>query len=206
MRTTHGSSRRSLLLLKRPKHLLVSTKRAQLDQFSEEFALLVQQHVPSFGDRPSKWLSRLPKDVFRYYNHGIASFGRSPTSDAEGRGRLYLLHTALVLLWMRWGREGARRRLEARTREMVRRTALLTGLEHYRREKVLIEYESEEWFRLPTDRWEVRVRSEAVDRSSVSDPALKDRLQTEAAVLIVVDTLSTLSASGAVPRRMDLSA
>jgi hypothetical protein len=89
---------------------------------------------------------------------------------------------------------------------MVRRTALLTGLEHYRREKVLTEYESEEWFRLPTDRWEVRVRSEAVDRSSVSDPALKDRLQTEAAVLIVVDTLSTLSASGAVPRRMDLSA
>jgi hypothetical protein len=184
----------------------VSVERAKLDQFSEEFALLVERYVPSFGNRPSEWLSRLPTEVFRYYNHGIASFGRTPTTDSEKRGRLYLLHTALVLLWMRWGREGARERLETSAREMVRRAALLTGLEHYRREEILTGYESKGWFRLSTHQWVVRIRSASVDTSNISDPSLKVRFQHQPMVSIVVDTLSELSTNGSIPRRMDLPA
>jgi hypothetical protein len=87
------------------------------DRFSEEFADLVCQRPPSLGNEPGRWLSRLPAELFRYYDRGVASFGHRPQSDRERRGRVYLLHTALVLLWMEWGRKGARRRLREQTQK-----------------------------------------------------------------------------------------
>jgi len=174
------------------------------DRFSEEFADLVRQRPPSLGNEPGRWLSRLPAELFRYYDRGVASFGHRPQSDRERRGRVYLLHTALVLLWMEWGRKGARRRLREQTQKAVRRTARLTCLEHYRRGGVLTDYESRRWFGAESGRWAVSVRSSAVDTERVSSPALRAALETAPVAETSVEGLSALCRERAVPKRADL--
>jgi hypothetical protein len=174
------------------------------DRFSEEFAVLVWERPPSPGEEPAGWLSRLPAELFWYYDRGVASFGRRPQSDRERRGRGYLLHTALVLLWMESGREGARRRLREQTQEAVRRTARLTCLEHYRRGGVLIDYQSKRWLGAAPGRWAVSVRSSAVDTARVSSPALRAALETAPVAETSVEGFSALCRERAVPERADL--
>jgi hypothetical protein len=123
----------------------------------------------------------------------------------EKRGRLYLLHTALVLLWMRWGKDGARRRLRKNTQRGVRRTARLACLEHYRRGEVLVEYESREWFSVPNERWSVSIRSNPVDVENVPIASLREVFEASPVVEITMDKLSLLAQEGAIPKRMDLS-
>lgn len=176
----------------------------KLDRFAEEFALLVQKYPPTFGRAPAGWLARLPAEVFRYYNRGISSFGRSTQSNMEERGRLYLLHTALVLLWMRWGKDGTRRRLRKNTRKGVRRVARLVCLEHYRRGGVLVKYESREWFNAPNEGWSVSIRSNPVDVENVPIASLREAFEASPVVEITMDKLSLLAQEGAIPKRTDL--
>lgn len=181
-----------------------SSNSRKLDRFSEEFALLVRKHVPSFGKKPADWLARLPSEVFFYYSRGNASFGRPIQSEIEERGRLYLLHTALVLLWMRWGKKGARRRLRGDTQKGVRRTARLTCLERYRRAKVLAEYNSGEWFNISPERWTVAIRSSSVDLGRVASGSLRESLQAGGLIEVTTDELAMLSRERAIPRQADL--
>lgn len=176
----------------------------ELDLLSEEFALLVRKHTPSFGSKPAEWLRCLPTEVFFYYGRGSTSFGRAAQSKDERRGRTYLLHTALVLLWMRWSKEGARKRLVKNVKKGVRRAARLTCLERYRRGGVLAEYDSEDWFSASSDRWSVLIKPGSVSIGKVDSPSLRDTLETDQPVEITTDELARLSRQRAIPRQSNL--
>jgi hypothetical protein len=177
----------------------------ELDRYADEFADLVRQCPPSRTEAPSDWLARLPAEIFAYYDHGVATFGGRAQTPAQRRGRLYLLHTALVLMWMNWGKQGARERLESQTRSGARRAAYLTTLEAYRRGGVLADYDASGWFSAPVDDWSVALVSEAVATKAVEDADLRAALEREAVVPTDTGTLSALRTAGAIPRRSELA-
>jgi hypothetical protein len=179
--------------------------QSELDRYADEFADLVRQCPPSRAEGPSDWLGRLPAEIYAYYNHGVATFGRSAQTPAQRRGRLYLLHTALVLMWIEWGKEGARERLESQTRKGARRAAYLTTLEAYRRGGVLADYEASGWFTAPMTDWPVAVVSGAVAAEAVDDADLRAALEREPVVETDMATLSALRNGGAIPRRNALT-
>jgi hypothetical protein len=179
--------------------------RSELDRYADEFADLVRQCPPSRAEAPSDWLARLPAEIFAYYGHGIATFGGSAETPAQRRGRLYLLHTALVLMWMRWGKQGARERLESQTRKGARRAAYLTTLEAYRRGGVLADYDASGWFAAPVDEWPVALASGPVATEAVDDADVRTALERESVVQTDMGTLSSLRTAGAIPRRNALS-
>lgn len=180
-------------------------RQGDLDRYADEFANLVRQCPPARSEAPSDWLGRLPAEVYTYYAHGVHTFGARARTPAQHRGRLYLLHTALVLMWIEWGREEVRERLESQTRKGARRAAYLTTLEAYRRGGVLSDYETSGWFAAPVDDWSVGVVSEAVATEAVDDADLRGAFEREPVVQTDMGTLSALRDAGAIPGRNALA-
>lgn len=177
----------------------------ELDIFAAEFAKLVDRHTPSRSDTPSAWLRRLPDEAYRYYEEGIATFGADARTPIERRGRLYLIHTALLFMWTSWGKETARERFQSQPNEGTRRAASLVTLERYRRAGVLAEYDMSHWFFQPVGEWDVTLISGAVTNDAVDDEALRTALKEQTTVSCDVLTLSRLRSNEAVPRRDALS-
>lgn len=180
-------------------------RKGELDRYADEFADLVRQCPPARSDAPSDWLGRLPDEVYTYYGHGVNTFGDRARAPAQHRGRLYLLHTALVLMWIEWGKEGVRERLASQTRKGARRAAYLTTLEAYRRGGVLSDYKASGWFAAPVDDWSVTIVSEAVATEAVDDADLRAALERDPLVQTDMGTLSALRDAGAIPGRNDLA-
>ncbi len=173
----------------------------ELDLYAAEFAKLVDRYVPSRGEAPSAWLLRLPNEAYQYYQEGILTFGSDARTPIQRRGRLYLIHTTLLFMWMSWGKERARERFQAHANEGTRRAASLVTLETYRRAGVLAHYEVDDWFSTPVVDWGVTLISGAVQSDRVSDPELRAALQADPTVHRSVKTLVSLGASEAVPSR-----
>jgi hypothetical protein len=177
---------------------------AELDLYAAEFAKLVRRYPPSRTDFPSDWLTRLPDEAFSYYHRGTATFGRTAQSPMERRGRLYLIHTALVFMWMRWGKKTAGERFQVHAERGTRRAASLITLEHYRRGNVLARYTTPDWFLTPVQKWEIELVSAAVRTDQVPDETLRRAVRTQKLVSGTAKTLSTLRKAGALPGRAEL--
>jgi len=87
-------------------------------------------------------------------------------------------------MWIEWGKEEVRERLESQTRKGARRAAYLTTLEAYRRGGVLSGYETSGWFAAPVD-----------------DVDLRAAFEREPVVQTDMGTLSALRDAGAIPGR-----
>jgi hypothetical protein len=178
----------------------ISGKTAtELDIYAAEFAKLVDRHSPSRSDTPSEWLRRLPDEAYHYYREGVASFGADARTPIERRGRLYLIHTALLFLWMNWGKQKARERFQCKANESTRRAASLVTLERYRRAGVLAHVEPADWFFQPVAEWSVSLRSAAVETETVGDPALRAALRNREVVDSTVAAFSRLRMNEGVP-------
>jgi hypothetical protein len=177
----------------------------ELDIYAAEFAKLVDRHTPSRRDTPSVWLRRLPDEAFQYYRQGVSTFGSAARTPIERRGRLYLIHTALLFMWMSWGKSTARERFQRRANEATRRAASLVTLERYRRAGVLANYEASDWFAEPVGEWTATLVSGAVDAEQVPDEELCARLRAQPTVSCSVRVFSRLRAGGAIPARKALS-
>ncbi len=183
----------------------VSTGSAtELDIYAAEFAKLVERRPPSRKDAPSTWLSRLPDEAFLYYHKGTATFGREARTPIERRGRLYLIHTALVFMWMSWGKSTSRERFQSHPDKGTRRAASLITLEHYKRGGVFAAYDAQHWFFQPVADWEVSLRSAAVDIAAVPQADLRSTLRSQKIVECSVNNVASLRASGALPSRSNL--
>lgn len=177
----------------------------ELDVYAAEFAKLVDRHSPTRSDTPAHWLRRLPDEAYRYFQEGVSTFGSDAQTPIERRGRLYLIHTALLFMWMSWGKDKARERFQCHANEGTRRAASLVTLEHYRRAGVLADFSAGDWFFQPVGKWEVSLISGAVDTDLVDDEELRDALQAHPKVDCDVLTLSGLRAEEAIPTRTSLS-
>jgi hypothetical protein len=177
----------------------------ELDIYASEFAELVNRHTPSRRSTPSDWLRRLPSEVFDYYQQGLSTFESSAGSPAERRGRLYLIHSGLLFMWMMWGKEKTRRSFKAHAARCTRRAATLAVLEQYRRAGILAHYSVPDWFSDPVGEWIVEVTSTAVDADALSDQTFRDRVQSETTIRCTVGTLSNLRRAGALPPARSLS-
>ena len=177
----------------------------ELDIYAAEFAKLVDRFVPSRCEQPSDWLATLPDEALHYYSHGISTFGRGARTPIERRGRLYLIHTALVFMWMSWGKTTARHRFQEQADRGTRRAAFLVTLESYRRGDVLAEYKVSDWFYQPVGEWTVRILSTSVRLEAVPDSNLRSTLQKKNSAQCEVSTLSTLRSVEAIPSRSALA-
>ncbi len=173
----------------------------ELDIYAAEFAKLVDRSSPSRSDLPSEWLGRLPNEAFQYYQEGISTFGSAATTPIERRGRLYLIHTALLFMWMSWGKDTARERFQSHSNEGTRRAASLISLERYRRAGVLAHYETDHWFSQPVGKWTVTVISGAVQTDRVRDENLRTLIRQNTTAFCPVRTFSKLRTEGALPAR-----
>lgn len=174
---------------------------AELDIYAAEFAKLVDRYAPSRTESPSDWLRRLPDEAFSYYHRGTTTFGREAETPIERRGRLYLIHTALVFMWMTWGKSKARRLFQSHAHKGTRRAASLIMLEHYRRGGVLSTYDAYDWFFQPVDQWQVTLVCETVRAERVQDAALQRSLRAEKVTRCPAKTFSELRSSEALPTR-----
>lgn len=172
---------------------------SELDVYAAEFAKLVDHYTPTRGQDPSMWLRQLPNEAFRYFQQGIATFGDAAETPLERRGRLYLMHTALLFMWMDEGRQWAREQFRAYPRKGTRRAASLVMLEHYRRGGVLAQYDVLNWFLQPVEHWRTTLITRAVRIHSVPDHALKRDLRQTDVLQCRMAVLSTLRAAQAVP-------
>lgn len=177
---------------------------AELDLYAAEFAKLVRRYPPSRTETPSDWLARLPGEAFLYYHRGTTTFGRTAESPVERRGRLYLIHTALVFMWIRWGKKRASQRFQTHAEHGTRRAASLITLEHYTRGNVLARHEASDWFLAPVQKWKVWLKSDAVRIDRVSDTSLRQSFHNRDVVMGTASTLSALRSDGALPSRADL--
>lgn len=177
----------------------------ELDIYAAEFAKLVEGHPPSRQAHPSTWLSRLPNEAFLYYHRGTSTFGRDARTPIERRGRLYLIHTALVFMWMSWGKSAARKRFQSHPDKGTRRAASLITLEHYKRGGVFASYNTEHWFFQPVAEWEVSLSSATVDTGQVPQGDFRSTLKAQDIVECTVDTVSSLRTADALPNRGDLT-
>jgi hypothetical protein len=181
-----------------------NSSTSELDLYAAEFAKLVDRYSPSRTEQPSDWLGRLPNEAFHYFDRGISTFGDEAQSPIDRRGRLYLVHTALVFMWMSWGKTTARERFESDAHKGTSRAASLITLEHYKRGDVLTSYTTYDWFFQPVNEWTVTLNSAAVDPSALpSDADLRETLQKERPGH-PVSVLSKLRSMGAVPSRSAL--
>ena len=173
----------------------------ELDIYTAEFAKLVDRYLPSRASTPSAWLARLPDEAFLYYHRGTATFGREARTPIERRGRLYLIHTTLVFMWMSWGKPTARDRFQSHAERGTRRAASLIALEHYRRAGVLADYGVFSWFFEPIGQWDTPLISAAVRADRVPDADLRADLRETPVLDCSADTFSTLRSAGALPGR-----
>jgi hypothetical protein len=180
---------------------LPNDKANELDIYAAEFAKLVDRYLPSRADVPSAWLTRLPDEAFLYYHRGTKTFGREARTPIERRGRLYLIHTTLLFMWMSWGRSTARDRFLSHAEKGTRRAASLISLEHYRRAGVLADYGVFSWFFEPVGQWDASLISAAVRPDRVPTPGLRGDLRQKPVVDCSADTFSTLRSAGALPGR-----
>ena len=180
-------------------HTLPRNATEELDLYAAEFAKLVDRYEPSRREAPSAWLRRLPNEAYRYYEEGISTFGAHAQDPIERRGRLYLIHTALLFLWMSWGEDTARERFRRRHDRATRRAASLIILERYRRGGVLAHFETDQWFLQPVGQWRVALISGAVDAALVPDASLRASLQEQTTASCTVKMFSRLRDDGAVP-------
>ena len=181
------------------------TATKELDVYAAEFAKLVATYTPSRSDAPSAWLGRLPDEALDYYHRGISTFGTDAGTPVERRGRLYLIHTSLLFMWMNWGKDTARTRFQEHLEKGTRRTASLVMLEYYRRAGVLTHYDVPNWFYQPVEEWTVCLKTDALDPEQVSDGDLKRALQTQDLFVCEMPVLSSLHATGAIPSLHKLS-
>lgn len=181
-----------------------ASSTSELDIYAGEFAKLVDRHPPSRTEAPSDWLRRLPDEAFSYYHRGTVTFGREAETPIERRGRLYLIHTALVFMWMTWGKSKARRLFQSHAHKGTRRAASMIMLEHYRRGGVLSAFEVYNWFFRPVNQWQVTLVSEAVQNEQVQDSSLRRSLREKTATRCPAKVFSQLRASGALPNRSRL--
>jgi hypothetical protein len=189
-----------------PNALPDNSSTTELDIYAAEFAKLVNRYAPSRTDQPSDWLGRLPDEAFHYYNRGISTFGGEATSPIDRRGRLYLVHTALVFMWLSWGKTAARKRFQTDADEGTSRAASLITLEHYKRAGVLTAYKTYDWFSQPVEEWTVSINAASVRMEALPPSAdLRDVLREQNAVRSTVDILSKLQSIGGVPSRSALS-
>lgn len=176
------------------------TSSHELDRYAHEFATLVEQYRPRRGrDQIVQWIRELPDEVFRYYRMGIASYGSEDLTTNERRGRLYLTHTALLFMWMTWGKDAAKERFRSEAREGTRRAASLIQLEQYRRAGVIRDYELDDWYWQPVANWSVTVNTGTVDVARVSDVRLATMVRTDDVAKCPVDAFTALRTDGAVP-------
>jgi hypothetical protein len=180
------------------QHFSASTL-SELDVYAAEFAKLVAKHTPRRTDTPSEWLGRIPDEAFRYYQHGLLTFGREAEMPIERRGRLYLIHTSLLFMWMTWGRETARKRFRTQLRKGTRRASSLVKLEYLHRTQVLADYDVPDWFYQPVDEWTARVLTEKVDVASAPNGQVKEQLRNERIVECRMPLLSSLQTAGVIP-------
>jgi hypothetical protein len=176
----------------------------ELDIYAAEFADLVDRYTPHRDTPPSEWLKQLPGEVFLYYREGISTFGRTASTPVERRGRLYLIHTALLFMWMSWGRDTARDRFRNHLQKGTRRAASLVKLESYRRADVLVDYDVPGWFLQSTETWRATLRTNAVRADAVPDAALERTVRTQPTLDCPVGVLASLRAAGALPSLWDL--
>jgi len=181
------------------------TTSKELDVYAAEFAKLVAEHTPHRGDPPSTWLGDIPGEAFHYYRHGLSTFGNEATTPVERRGRLYLIHTSLLFMWMSWGRETARKRFQSDLRKGTRRTALLVKLEYYRRAGLVVDYDVPNWFYQPVSEWTAALVGDRIPLSSLPDGGIKRRFREQAIVECGVTTLASLQESGIIPPLSALS-
>lgn len=174
---------------------------SELDIYAAEFAKLVDRYPPTSSDVPTAWLSRLPNEAFQYYHRGTATFGRAARTPIERRGRLYLIHTALVFMWMSWGEPTARDRFQSYAEKGTRRAASLVSLEHYRRAGVLADYSVFSWFFEPVGQWDLSLISAAVRSDRVSAPDVRSALRERPVVNCSAKTFAALRSAGALPGR-----
>jgi len=177
----------------------------ELDVYAAEFAKLVARHTPHRDQTPVEWLGRLPDEAFHYYQRGISTFGQEATTPVERRGRLYLIHTSLLFMWMRWGKKTARKRFRTHLREGTRRASSLVKLEYLRRAGVLINYTVPNWFYQPVDEWTAALVADKVHLETMPGGSIKNRLQEQDLVECSVATLSSLQAAGIIPPLSALS-
>lgn len=177
---------------------------AELDIYAAEFAKLVDRYPPSRTEAPSDWLKRLPDEAFSYYHRGTMTFGREAATPIERRGRLYLIHTALVFMWMTWGKSKARQLFQSHAHKGTRRAASMIMLEHYRRGKVLSTFDVYNWFFRPVDQWQVTLVCDAVQNERVHDASVRRSLSKET-TRCSAKVFSQLRASGALPDRDNLT-
>jgi len=184
---------------------LPRNRTKELDIYAAEFAKLVDRHSPSRSDVPSEWLRRLPDEAYRYYQEGVSTFGSEARTPIERRGRLYLIHTSLLFMWMSWGKQTARECFQAQANEGTRRAASLVTLEHYRRAGVVAHYETDHWFNQPVGQWTAALISGAVRLDRVPAGDLNDAIQRQTTVECSVRTFARLRTEGALPSRSALS-
>lgn len=171
----------------------------ELDVYAAEFAKLVARYTPHRDDTPAGWLRQLPDEAFYYYREGIATFGEEAATPIERRGRLYLIHSCLLFMWMNWGKETARKRFRSELRKGTRRAASLVKLECLRRAGVLSDYDVPNWFYQPVDEWTATLITETVQLETIPDGEMRRKLQEQTAVECRMTTLSTLQGAGIVP-------
>jgi hypothetical protein len=184
---------------------LPRNRTKELDIYAAEFAKLVDRHSPSRSDTPSEWLRRLPDEAYRYYQEGVSTFGSEARSPIERRGRLYLIHTSLLFMWMSWGKKTARECFQTQANEGTRRAASLVTIEHYRRAGVLANYETNHWFNQPASQWTVALISGAVRLDRVPAGELTEAIQRQTTVRCSVRRFARLRRQGALPSRSALS-
>lgn len=178
----------------------------ELDIYAAEFAKLVNRYAPSRTDLPSDWLRRLPDEAFHYYDRGISTFGGEAKSPIDRRGRLYLVHTALVFMWMSWGKTTARKRFQSDAHKGTCRAASLITLEHYKRGGVLTEYKTYDWFFQPVKEWSISLNSASVSSEALPpDADIQTDLQEQNTIRDTVTLLSKLRSAEAIPTRRNLS-
>ena len=178
---------------------------SELDIFAAEFAKLVERYRPSRKKRPADWLARLPIEAFKYYDRGLASFGGDAHTPIERRGRLYLMHTALLFMWMSWGKDTARRRFKATPNEGTCRAASLVTLEYYKRCGIIAHYDPSDWFFAPVPDWTVALITNGMNARQATAPSTRSAIRDNRTLTRDVRTLTRLRDQGAVPKRQDLS-
>ncbi|PQJ34001.1 hypothetical protein BSZ35_04670 [Salinibacter sp. 10B] len=182
-----------------------NSSATELDIYAGEFAKLVNRYAPSRTDAPSDWLGRLPDEAFHYYDRGISTFGGEAQSPIDRRGRLYLVHTALLFMWMSWGKTTARERFQSDAHKGTCRTASLITLEHYKRGGVLAGYKTYDWFFQPVEEWTISLNSSSVTLDALPpDADIRSPLQEKSTIRGTVKLLSRLRSIKAVPTRSAL--
>lgn len=176
-----------------------SASSKELDVYAAEFAKLVAQCTPHRDSTPAGWLRQLPDEAVDYYREGIATFGKEAATPVERRGRLYLIHTCLLFMWMSWGKEKARTHFRTHLTKGTRRAASLVKLECLRRAGVLSDYDVPNWFYQPVDEWTATLVTEDVQLDTIPDGETKRQLQEQDVVQCRMTTLSTLQGAGIIP-------